>query len=324
MNRDELAFFNEQLAAMLRLGIPLESALRQLSLGMRNGVFRKEIEQLENDLAHGKPLRDAVAARRLPTLYQQLLIAGAQGGDLPGLLTVAADHYRETHNLRTRFLGLVVYPTIALVTSMVVSILLAVLLSGATREMESVETNSSSYLLWFPPLLFGSVLVAGFLAGSIPAWRHALRWRLPGFREASLARLASTLSLLLKSGCRLPDALKLSAGLERAGSVSCELLEWEKRLARGEPAFTVPLARPGPFPPLFLWSIASDREDWLSGLSRAADLYRRRAAAKAEMLLYAALPVMVLLLGALILAQATFAIRVIYTTIAMQMGDFSL
>lgn len=324
MNRDELAFFNEQLAAMLRLGIPLESALRQLCLGMRSGGFRKEIEQLEADLARGRPFREAVADRDLPPLYQQLLIAGAQGGDLPGLLTLAADHYRETHNLRTRFLGLVVYPTIALVTSLIVSILLAVLLAGVMRESELTATNGPWALLWVPPVIFGVVLVAGMFVGTVPAWRHALRWRLPGFREASLARLASTLSLLLKSGCRLPDALKLCAGLERAGTVSRELLEWEQRLARGEPAFVMPPTRPRPFPPLFLWSIASDREDWLAGVSRAADLYRRRAAAKAEMFLYAALPVMVLLLGTLILAQASFAIRVVYVTIAMQVSDFAL
>lgn len=324
MNRDELAFFNEQLAAMLRLGIPLESALRQLCLGLRRGAFRQEIEQLETDLAQGRPLREAVSARRLPLLYQQLLIAGGQGGDLAGLLTLAADHYRETHNLRTRFLGLVVYPVIALVTSMAVSVVLAMLLSRVTLEMALTETILTSPLLWVPPLLFGLALMAVFLAGSIPPWRHALRWRLPGFRDASLARLAGTLSLLLKSGCRLPEALKLCAELEPAGSVSRELLEWDQRLARGEPAFSMPPTRSGPFPPLFLWSIASDRENWLSGVVRAAELYRRRAAAKAEMFLYAALPVMVLLLGALILAQASFAIRVIYLTIAMQMSDFSL
>lgn len=321
MNRDALAFFNEQLAAMLRLGIPLESALRQLSQGMRSGSFRQEIERLEADLARGRPLREAVTERRLPALYQQLLIAGAQGGDLPGLLTLAADHYRETHNLRTRFLGLVVYPAIALVASLVVSLLLAALLAAVMRESEFVANNGPWPLLWMPPALFALILGAGCLVGIVPAWRHALRWRLPGLRDANLARLASTLALLLKSGCRLPDALKLCAELEPAVAVSRELLAWEQRLARGEPAFALPPARSHPFPPLFLWSIASDREDWLSGIRRAADLYRRRAAAKAEMFLYAALPVMVLLLGGLILAQASFAIRVVYVTIAMQIGD---
>lgn len=321
MNRDELAFFNEQLAAMLRLGIPLESALRQLSLGMRSSGFRKEIEQLEVDLARGRSLAEAVGARQLPTLYQQLLIAGAQGGDLPGMLTLAADHYRETHTLRTRFQGLVVYPVIALVTALVVSLLLAALMAGVMRETEFMDAQGAWPLLWVPPVVFGFVILAGFLVGAVPSWRHALRWRLPGFRDASLARLAGTLLLLLKSGCRLPDALKLCAALEPAGAVSRELLEWERRLARGEPAFEVSSTRPGPFPPLFLWSIASDREDWLSGVRRAADLYRRRAAAKAEMILYAALPIMVLGLGALILAQATFAIRVVYVTIGTQIGD---
>lgn len=322
MNRDELAFFNEQLAAMLRLGIPLESALRQLSLGMRSGGFRQEIEKLEVDLARGCPLAEAVGARQLPILYQRLLIAGATGGDLPGMLTLAADHYRETHTLRTRFLGLVVYPAIALGTALVVSVILAALLGGVMREAEFRSTADGSWaLLWVPPVVFGLVFFAGFLLATVPRWRHAVRWRLPGFREASLARLGGTLSLLLKSGCRLPEALKLCAELEPAGAVSRELREWEQRLAKGEPAFAMPPTRRGPFPPLFLWSIASDREDWLSGVRRATELYRRRAAAKAEMILYAALPVMVLGLGALILAQATFAVRVVYVTLGTQIGD---
>jgi type II secretory pathway component PulF len=38
MNYDEFAFFNQQLAAMLREGIPLEGALKQLCAGMRGGA----------------------------------------------------------------------------------------------------------------------------------------------------------------------------------------------------------------------------------------------------------------------------------------------
>src|SRR5438045_9572353 len=50
MNYDEFAFFNQQLAAMLREGIPLEGALKQLCQGMRAGPLRVEIDLLEADL----------------------------------------------------------------------------------------------------------------------------------------------------------------------------------------------------------------------------------------------------------------------------------
>src|ERR1039457_2272987 len=97
MNYDEFAFFNQQLAAMLREGIPLEGALKQLCAGMRSGPLRAEIQQLEADLAHGTPLKEALSRRALPDLYRQMVGLGARSNDLPGVLTLLADHRSEEH-----------------------------------------------------------------------------------------------------------------------------------------------------------------------------------------------------------------------------------
>ena len=59
MKYDEFAFFNQQLAAMLRDGIPLEGALRRLCDDMRRGALRDELQALEADLAKGTPMVDA-------------------------------------------------------------------------------------------------------------------------------------------------------------------------------------------------------------------------------------------------------------------------
>src|SRR5256885_7805883 len=49
MKLEELAFVNQQLAGMLKSGIPLEGALRQLCANMRRGQLRVELEALEAD-----------------------------------------------------------------------------------------------------------------------------------------------------------------------------------------------------------------------------------------------------------------------------------
>ena len=46
MKLDEFSFFNQQLAAMLRDGIPLEGALRRLCDEMRRGKLRDELQAL--------------------------------------------------------------------------------------------------------------------------------------------------------------------------------------------------------------------------------------------------------------------------------------
>ena len=57
MKNDEFSFFNQQLAAMVRDGIPLESALRRLCADMRQSPLRSELEKLEADLAKGARYR---------------------------------------------------------------------------------------------------------------------------------------------------------------------------------------------------------------------------------------------------------------------------
>ena len=64
MKYDEFAFLNQQLAAMLRDGIPLEGALKRLCAEMRQGALRSELEKLEADLARGEPLQKALTARQ--------------------------------------------------------------------------------------------------------------------------------------------------------------------------------------------------------------------------------------------------------------------
>ena len=114
MKHDEFAFFNQQLAAMLRDGIPLEGALRRLCQEMRAGSLRDELQALEGDLAKGVPMAEALVPRQLPELYKRMIVIGVKGGDLPGALTMLADYFQRQSNLWTRLKGLMVYPLIVL------------------------------------------------------------------------------------------------------------------------------------------------------------------------------------------------------------------
>ncbi|MBW8865074.1 MAG: type II secretion system F family protein [Verrucomicrobia bacterium] len=102
MKHDEFAFFNQQLAAMLRDGIPLEGALRRLCQEMRQGTLRDELQALEGDLARGVPMAEALAPRQLPELYKRMVVVGVKGGDLPGALTMLADYFQRQNQVWTR------------------------------------------------------------------------------------------------------------------------------------------------------------------------------------------------------------------------------
>src|SRR5438445_113633 len=125
MKYDDFAFFNQQLAAMLREGIPLEGALKQLCAGMKTGPLRIEIQKLEADLSQGAPLKDALARRALPPFYRVMIEVGVRSNDLPGVLTMLADHYHRANALWTRLKGLMVYPVIVIAVALVLTLMLS-------------------------------------------------------------------------------------------------------------------------------------------------------------------------------------------------------
>ncbi len=313
MNYDELAFVNLQLAGMLKSGIPLEGALQQLSKSMRRGDLRPEFERLQSDLAAGTPLATALNARALPEFYRRMVLVGAQGNDLPGVLILLADHYQRMSSIGARLKGLMVYPSIVILASLGLSCFLALFFRSFSEDIpkilgdvdaEMVVGRATTALIWTPVLVLtfaAAFLVATLLVAPLRRW---LRWRLPGFKEAALAQLASAMNLMLRGGTNLADALGLLRLLESGTAAGCDVQEWQRRLAEGRARFPDLAAGSKVVPPLFLWLVGSSDEDLAQGFERAAEIYQGRAAHRIEMLLYAALPVSILCLGVMLASQA--------------------
>lgn len=315
MNHDEFAFFNQQLAAMLRDGIPIEGALKQLCAGMKTGPVRSELQKLEADLAQGTPLKEALSRRELPDFYKRMVEMGARGNNLPGVLTLLADHYHRAHVVWTRLKGLMVYPLIVIIVSLGLTLLLSVSFSRFMETMSQAtglftegwgrQAPNASFLLacmWIPPVLMIVLALLAIGAVSLPGWRARLRWRLPAFREASLAQLASAMALMLKNGTTLAESLALAEGIEAKTPAARALADWRRLVesGQGKPAQWPAIK---PLPPLFVWLVRTGGEDVAAGFAKAAEIYQSRASYRTEMALYGALPVSILLLGQMVLWQ---------------------
>lgn len=317
MKLDEFAFVNLQLAGMLKSGLPLEGALRQLCTSLDRGDLKAELTALETDLAKGTPLRDAVSPRSLPEFYKQMLVLGAQANDLPGVLLLLADYYQRLDALWTRLRGLLVYPLIVLITATGLSVALSFLLdaisgailsdSFASEFWGGVSPTSHAWyaLRYLPTVALCCLTVAVFAIIGLPTLRRKLRWRLPGFREAAISQLAAGFAMLLRGGCPLGESLALLRELEQGSPVAGELKTWGERLASGQGELRELSTGSHVFPPLFMALASESGSDLAKGFSRVADTFQARAAARAEALLYSALPVTALALGIIIVLQLT-------------------
>ncbi len=306
MNYDEFAFFNRQLAAMLRDGLPLEGALKQLCAGMKDQALHSELTQLEADLAQGTPLKDALARRNLPELYVRMVAIGVRGNDLPGVLILLADHYQRANTLWTQLKGLMVYPFIVVTVSLALTLVLTLVCKQFLQSTANPFVRPPDSLMlsvWAPPIVLALALMFGVYAVLSPGCRNWLRWRLPAFRETSLANFASAMALMLKNGTTLPEALALAEAMESNSPAGPALAEWRRLVetGAGKPAQWPESMKP--FPPMFLWLVRKGGEDLAAGFQKASEIYQTRAAHKIELALYGALPVSILMLGQMVILQ---------------------
>ncbi|HZL79023.1 MAG TPA: type II secretion system F family protein [Candidatus Limnocylindrales bacterium] len=331
MKYDEFAFFNQQLAAMLRDGTPLEGALRRLCQEMRRGQLRDELQTLEADLAKGTPMADALAPRQLPELYKRMILVGVKSGDLPGALTMLADYFQRQNNVWTRLKSMMTYPLIVMFVAFVISLVLAFLWTcgigpgmmnvfggmGMNLPAATLFAFGTLKAIWVFPVALGFLFLLAAAVVFVPGLRGKFLWRLPAFKEATVSRIASSLTLLMKNGVNLPDALGLVEQLEASTAASADLQQWRNKLAGGTVKFSEVAAVNRLIPPLFVWVVASAGEDLAAGFNRAAEIYHSRAIYRTEVALYSVLPIASLFLGAVVLSQAFLVISMFLPLVAM-------
>jgi type IV pilus assembly protein PilC len=331
MKNDEFAFFNQQLAAMLRDGIPLEGALKRLCEDMHRGRLRDELQALEADLTRGTPIAEALPSRRLPEIYKRMILVGVKSGDLPGALTMLADYFQRQNDLWTRLKSMMTYPLIVMFAGFVISFVIAALWNfvigpSFTDVFEGMDMAlpaatefalASLQAIWAFPLVLGILFFAAMMIVFQPGMRGRFLWRLPAFKEANIARIASALTLLMKNGVALPEAIGVVEELEDNKRATADMQQWKTKLAAGVAKFSEVASVNRMFPPLFVWVVSGAGEDMMGGFRRAAEIYHSRAVYRTEVALFSVLPFASLFLGAIVLSQAFLVISMFLPMIAM-------
>ena len=334
MKHDEFAFFNQQLAAMLRDGIPLEGALKRLCQEMRQGELRTELEALEADLVKGAPITEALAPRRLPELYKRMIVVGVKGNDLPGALTMLADYFQRQNYVWTRLKSVMTYPIIAMFVAFLISLLLAVIWNGvlgpAFKDIyggmgirlpaATIFAFTTLKSIWVFPTGICLLLLTTLAVLFLPAIRAGILWRLPAFREAIVARIAASVNLLLKNGVNLSDALSLTEQLETSPAAAADLQQWRQRLAAGSMKFSEVAAANRVVPPLFVWIVSGAGENLAEGFKRASEIYHSRALYRTEVAMFSVMPLASLFLGVIVISQAFLVISMFMPMIVMLNG----
>jgi type IV pilus assembly protein PilC len=228
-----LLIFCQELAALLKAGLPLYQSLDVMLERQRDPQFRRSLLTVRERVKSGTALSDAVKAEGdlYPAIFSASLVAGERSGNLETVLRRFVQYLRLNQSLKRKAVSASVYP-LAIVVMMcgLGLVLLWVIpkfedfyqgLGGQLPLITRVLMTTAKFLVGHALAILVTLAVA---VAAVLAWLRregsgALvdRWllRLPYFgrlmRMYATSQLARTLSTLLAGGLPLLNAMEVAA-----------------------------------------------------------------------------------------------------------------
>src|SRR5881628_2662437 len=231
---NDFLLFNQQLAALLRAGIPILQAITMLRRRATSPRLRAVLENVEDAIRGGAALSQAFAAQgaTFPRIYTASILAGERSGALDEVLSRYVTYMRRSVGLRRKIRGALAYPTFLLFASLGMVIFLTVyvvprmseLFAGFGGNLPTVTVivlTISSWLtrnlIWVAPLLIvGGILLllwSRTAQGRLTIDAFLLRIPVAGklMVQLAVAQAARSLATLLAGGITLVESWEIAA-----------------------------------------------------------------------------------------------------------------
>jgi type IV pilus assembly protein PilC len=230
----EFLIFNQELATLLRAGMPLVQSLDLLKTRIQSPVFRSVLNDIHERVRSGSALSDAFSAHSslFPSVYTASLVAGERSGNLDAVLRRFVEYSKIIATVRRKTMSALIYPVILVSLALVlVSVIVLKVVPAFSDFYESfnaqlplvtrVIVRISDFVLTY----FWLIVVAALaLIATIYAWARQPgqkvrldRWLLglpmlgEVARKFATSQMARTLSTLLGGGLPLVNALDIAA-----------------------------------------------------------------------------------------------------------------
>ncbi|RMH16506.1 MAG: type II secretion system F family protein [Acidobacteria bacterium] len=322
----EFLAFNQELAALLRAGLPLLQSLDLMLERMEDENFREILSEVRDQVKSGAELSEAFASfgDLFPPLYPSTLKAGERSGELEQVLRRFIRYLRLVLGARKKVFSALIYPTVLISLSVVMMLVMAVVvvprfsrfyddldaeLPALTQTTLSISFFLRDHFLW---------IVAGAVAGiwALRRWAGTEggrvvvdRWRLEVplvgdiFRYFSLSEFCRSLSTLLAGGIPLLQALDTAVSAVSNAFVRRRLEPAIAAVREGQ-AFHRAVEDSGIFPPLGIDMIKVGEatgalDDMLASIS---DHFDEAVETRTERLLALFEPIMLVVMGVIVAA----------------------
>jgi type IV pilus assembly protein PilC len=232
--RHEFLVFNQELATLLKAGMPLVQSLDILRARLANPVFKAVLDDVHEKVRAGTALSDAFTAHGelFPAVYTASLMAGERAGNLDAVLRRFVAYAKVVDTVRKKTISALVYPailiTLALALVMIIVLKVVPTFSEFYSSFGSELPISTQMIVAVSDVVRNNffLLVASLVGGGVMFYAWIKR---PGQRahfdrlllslpvigtsmhKFSTSQLARTLATLLGGGIPLVNALEIAS-----------------------------------------------------------------------------------------------------------------
>jgi len=309
----------EQLADLLRAGVPILRALEVLAQQASSPALGRILREVRDDVSGGQTLADAMRRHphAFPDLHAAMVHAGEKGGFLEDVLSRLSEFVARQDALKNRFVGALIYPCVLLVGALaavtfimtyVVPKIRAVLegqsLPLPTRIVFGVSDLLQAYGLW---LLLAIVVVGTgislYLRSALgrELWSR-LELRMIGlgkiYTMVAICRFCRVLGTMLANGIPILQSLKIAKD-STGNRILAEAIDEAAENVRAGEALARPLAASGVFPPAIvdMIAVAEESNTLDKVLVQIANTQEERTARQIDLTMRLLEPLLLLFMG---------------------------
>jgi type IV pilus assembly protein PilC len=235
IKQSDFLLFNQQLAALLKAGIPVLQSIGLLKSRSPSANLRAVLADVEEKIRNGVALSEAFEAQNIfPKIYTASILAGEKSGALDDVLRRYVEYLRRSVGVSRKIRGAMAYPAFLLSAAVLMIAFLTLYIVprmsdlfrslSANRTLPTItvavlwisNTITANFFWLFPLLLFGGLALFIWLrtdTGKLALDRLFLKIPIAGqlIRQMATAHLARSLSTLISGGITVPEAWEIAS-----------------------------------------------------------------------------------------------------------------
>jgi type IV pilus assembly protein PilC len=230
----EFLVFNQELATLLKAGMPLVQSLDILRRRVSNPTFKGILDDVHERVRAGSALSEAFDAHgsMFPGVYTASLLAGEKSGNLEQVLRRYVSYVKIVSGVRRKTMSALIYPAVLLVLSLVVVTIIVV---KVVPEFGDFYNQFGKELPWSTRMIvatsdfvtrYFAVILVAVGGGAVAFWwwlrqpgqkrrLDRLILRIPGLgpiaQKFSTSQAARTLATLLGGGIPLVNSIEVTS-----------------------------------------------------------------------------------------------------------------